>query len=492
MMKRADVKTGLFFLFIFIAGILTVVGWHGILIASTETHNADQDITEAVEHTLRFDKSIPFDLIDIEVHQGIVTLIGNVPHYRAKQRAATIVETIKGVESVINGLTVAKSDHADNDILKNVQRALKDDPATDSYDIHTSIKDGTVTLEGNVPSLGAKDLSGWVATGVEGVRDINNNLIFKRKANRSDDIILREIKKRLEADAWINEDSVIPSVKEGVVTLNGVVGSVFEKKRVVRDSYVAGVKNVDEELLFVKKWAQGKDRRKREWRPRSDEEINETLTLAYLYDPRVSAFNVRIKAKDGIVTLNGHVNNLKAKQTAEETAKHTRGVLWVKNFLKVRPGTETRDEEITRKVKLALHDDPFVNQLNVTVFVVKGTVILHGTVHTEFQKTQAEEAASTIKGVIAVHNNLHVVERWIWKPDPIIQNDIENELWWSPYVDSDEINVTVNHGTATLTGTVDSYFEQEIAIENAREGGAKSVISHLTIRNIQERNKQEP
>ncbi len=491
-MKCIRLGKGLFFLVIFFASLSTIIRWHAVSFALTETLYSDQEIMEAVESALRIDEGIPFDLIDIEAHQGIVTLIGNVPHFRARQRAAALVETVKGVESVINGLTVAKSGYPDKEILENVRRALKEDPATDSYGINASVKDGIVTLSGSIPSYAAKDLSGWIASGVPGVRAIENNLTFKQKENRLDEIILEEIRNRLDADVWVHEDSVITSVKDGVVILNGVVGSVAEKKRVVRDAYVAGVKNVDEQLLFVKKWAQGDERRKREWRYRSDEEIIETLKLAYLYDPRVSVFKVIIRAQDGIVTLSGHVNNLKAKRTAEETAKHTRGVLWVKNLLKVRPDTETNDEEITRKVKLALHDDPFVNELGVNVFVANGQVILHGTVNTKFQKNQAEEAVSTIKGVITVHNNLHVVESWTWKPDPIIKNDIENELWWSPFIDSEEVKVSVNHGTATLTGTVDSYFEQDIAIENAREGGAKSVISHLNIRNYSKSDKKEP
>ena len=467
------------------------VGWSSVAAAATEIQNLDQDITLAVENALRIDESVPYDLIDVETHQGIVTLIGTVPHYRAKQRAAELVETVIGVESVLNGLTVKKSQRSDEDILNDVQRVLQDDPVTDAYDVTATIKDGVVTLRGTVPSWAAKDLSAWVASGVRGVRDMQNNLIPQLKEQRGDSTLLEEIRKRLEADVWVNEEAVLLSVKDGVAILDGVVGSLAEKRRVVRDARVAGVKDVDERLLFVKKWAQGDERRKRQWRHRNDEEIKETLELAYLYDPRVSVFNLTIAVREGIVTLSGLVNNLKAKRVAEDTAKHTRGVLWVKNLLKVRPEGATSDEAITRKVKLALHDDPFVNGLNVSAFVLSGKVILHGTVDSAFQKKQAEEAVSTVKGVVTVKNNLHVEESWTWKPDPLIKTDILNELWWSPYVDVDDVTVSVNQGVATLTGTVDSYFEREIAIENAREGGAKSVVSHITIRSDVEKNASD-
>ena len=67
-------------------------------------------------------------------------------------------------------------------------------------------------------------------------------------------------------------------------------------------------------------------------------------------------------------------------------------------------------------------------------------------------------------------------------PDSIIKQEIERELWWSPFVDSDAIDVSVRQGVATLSGTVDTYFEYQTAIENAREGGAKRVEPSLKIR----------
>ncbi len=442
----------------------------------------DQVITEAAESALSIDKSVPSHLIDVHTHQGIVTLVGNVPHYRAKERAAQLVETVKGVESVINGLTVKISQRSDEDILQDMRRVLQEDPVTDAYDITATLQDGVVTLSGTVPSLAAKELVAWVVSGVRGVRDVENTLVTELKETRSDSVLLEEIQKRLKADVWVNEESVFLAVKDGVVTLDGVVGSVAEKRRVVRDAGIAGVKEIDESLLFVKAWAQGNMQRKRETGFRSDEEIKETLELAFLYDPRVSAFNPTISVRQGIVTLTGLVSNLKAKRAAEDAAKYTRGVQWVKNFLKVRPEGEMSDEKLSRKVKLALHDNPFVNSLNIGVFVLLGRAILHGEVESEFQKKQAEESAAGVTGVVEIKNNLIVKDSWTWRPDSIIKRDIENELWWSPYVDSDEVEVSVKQGVATLSGVVDSYLEYEMAIENAREGGAKQVESMLRIR----------
>ena len=315
----------------FYVGVLTlcgiaILGPGTVSGAGQDGDIPDRNITKAVESTLLLDENVPSHLIDVHTEQGIVTLIGVMPHYRAKDRAAKLVETIKGVQSVINGLTVRVSERTDEEIRDKVNRALHDDPATDSYDIDTAVEHGTVTLTGTVPSWAARELSEWVASGAYGVRDMKNLLLIDLKEQRADDVMLDEIQKRLEADVWVNENSVLVSVKDGVVTLNGVVGSVAEKRRVTSDVHVAGIKEVDDRLLFVKAWAKGKMQRKGQPGYKSDEDIKETLILAYAYDPRVSVFNPTIDVRHGIIELSGVVDNLQAKRAAEEVAKYTRGV----------------------------------------------------------------------------------------------------------------------------------------------------------------------
>ncbi|WP_454061454.1 BON domain-containing protein [Candidatus Nitrospira salsa] len=453
-----------------------------IYAAQEKTLPTDGAITRAVESTLLLDENVPSHLIDIRTEQGIVTLIGAMPHYRAKDRAVKLVETVKGVESVIDGLTVIVSKRPDEEIREKVSLALQDDPATDSYKIDVSVEHGMVTLTGTVPSWAARALSEWVVSGVYGVRDIEDKLLIEKKEDRADDVLLEEIQKRLKADVWVNDGTVLVTVKDGTVTLDGVVGSVAEKRRVLRDVQVAGVNEVDDSLLFVKAWAKGKSRRKGQPGYKSDAEIKETLLLAYAYDPRVSVFNPTIDVRHGMVTLTGVVDNLKAKQAAEDVAKYTRGVLWVKNFLKVRPNNPIEDDALKRKVEMALHEDAFINRFLVNVSVRDGVVVLRGSVESHFQKNHAQDVVSGVKGVIAVKDKLLVEETWIWKPDSVIQREIESELWWSPFVDHDDISVKVKAGVATLSGTVENYFEYKTALENAREGGARRVETLLSIR----------
>jgi osmotically-inducible protein OsmY len=144
----------------------------------------------------------------------------------------------------------------------------------------------------------------------------------------------------------------------------------------------------------------------------------------------------------------------------------------------------------------------------VNVAVHDGNVTLRGTVDSLFDKTHIEKIVSDVNGVTGVRNALEVVdeqpvspwnpyvdERYIYsipryiprqtvvaaKSDWAIQEDIRDELWWSPFVDSDSVDVSVEGGVATLTGKVATWSEREAAMTNALEGGATAVINKLKV-----------
>jgi osmotically-inducible protein OsmY len=297
-------------------------------------------------------------------------------------------------------------------------------------------------------------------------------------------------------------------VKDANVVLNGIVGSAAEKSEAYKDAHVAGVKFVDDSGLEVKKWARDMDLRGNKYAKKSDKEIKDALTDALIYDPRVISFKVTPEVDDGIVTLRGTVDNLKAKRAAVQDARNTVGVVWVANRIKVRPGEPLSDQKIEGKIRRALARDPFVQGYEISVDVVNGTARLYGTVDSFFEKAQADDVASRVNGVIMVDNNLIVqedydryttnpyVDDWLydydWQNDyrprfPVrsdrqIKRNIEKELFWSPFVDADDVNVAVDDGKATLTGSVDSWSEYNAAANNAYEGGAVYVDNDLTVK----------
>jgi osmotically-inducible protein OsmY len=271
-------------------------------------------------------------------------------------------------------------------------------------------------------------------------------------------------------------------VKNGKVALSGTVGSAAERSQARIDAWVSGVTSVDTSGLEVRWWARDDMMRKAPPDSRSDEAIKKAVEDAFLYDPRVFSFNPNVEADNGVVTLTGEVEDLAAKRAAEDDARNTVGVWSVENYLRVRPAHRPSDADLVKKVRDAFARDPYVERHEITVSVLNGKAYLYGKVDSRFEKRHAEDVAARVAGVVAVSNAIRVDGAWSWRDDWEIRQDIASELSWSPFVDRDQVTVSVDDGVATLTGTVDNWHERSTAESNAWEGGAKDVRNRLRVR----------
>ncbi|MCB2184322.1 MAG: BON domain-containing protein [Desulfobulbaceae bacterium] len=455
----------------------------GILPATALENLDDTDISSAIIADLLQDDAVPAHLIDVKVENGIVTLDGSVYNILARDRAEEIAESIKGVRSVVSLLEVKPPLRPDKNIRKDIETALLIDPATDSFEIGITVSNGKVTLNGRVDSFAERELSAEVVKGVWGVKEIANNIEVAVTKERPDYEIKAEIERLLQSDVRVVSENINVGVKENRVTLAGTVGSSIEKNRAGTISWVTGVEGVNNVLTV--NWKDAEENLKRGlYKYQTSEEIEASVQDAFLYDPRVNAFDIDVASKYGSVTLRGTVDNLKARRAAEEDALNTTGVWSVINEIKVRPATLISDDELVERVINALKRNTYVKHHDILVKSFNSKVFLYGTTDTLFEKEKAEDAALTVNGVVDVQNNITTREQWSIKTDWEIKRDVESQLFWSPFVDSTVINVAVEDGVVTLTGMVDTWKEYNDAAENAYEGGARSVRNHLDVKEV--------
>lgn len=143
------------------------------------------------------------------------------------------------------------------------------------------------------------------------------------------------------------------------------------------------------------------------------------------------------------------------------------------------------DDELRRRIKGDLYMSPFVHEQHVHVAVQHGVATLDGSVEDRSAMVDAVEIAYEA-GAWKVRNRLRLREsgnpQWaVELSDMELKKEIMNELAMSPFVNSDQITVTVRNGVATLTGGVENRGEIADAVENAYEAGAKRVKSELWI-----------
>ena len=504
------------------ASLLIAVGMQILVLspsqaAPTEKEITDSGITSAVEAGFKHEKGVSPNDVDVSTSQGIVTLSGSGNNLLANERAVKIAESIRGVRGVIDRITVTPVSRPDADIRKDILTALLQDPATESYQVAVAVQDAVATLTGRVGSYTEKQLAARIAKGIKGVKEVRNDVTINYLANRTDAEVDADVKARLQWDIWINGDLVKAAVKDGKVTLTGIVGSAIGKSRVFDDAWVNGAMSVDNSGVKIDPGARNDARQKAKYASRSDSEIKQSVQAAFRLDPRVSAFFPDITVEDGVVILGGVVGNLKAKTSAEQDVKNIAGVWGIENFLKVRPKGQSTDAEMKTQLKAALYWDPLLDSSTIDVGVNNRIAYLSGSVDSSFQKAEAQDVAARTKGVVLVHNHLKVEPEYsisyydwpnyssydwpyynqynplpysdseiFWSQpylsDEQIKRNIEDGFFWSPFVDRNDIKVTVDGGVATLTGTVGTWIGWGEADKDAHKGGATAVLNRVTVK----------
>ena len=109
------------------------------------------------------------------------------------------------------------------------------------------------------------------------------------------------------------------------------------------------------------------------------------------WDPDISASDVAVAVKDGVVTLTGFVRSYAQKWQAERDAKRVAGVVGVANDIEVRlPSTDQRpDPEIAREAVSALKLQLPYSADRIKVLVSNGWITLEGDVEWNYQKQRA-------------------------------------------------------------------------------------------------------
>jgi osmotically-inducible protein OsmY len=144
------------------------------------------------------------------------------------------------------------------------------------------------------------------------------------------------------------------------------------------------------------------------------------------------------------------------------------------------------DADVSLAVETQLIIEDAVPAHNIDVSTDDGIVTLSGSVDSYYAKLEAEETAESVKGVLAVVNDLNV--KAIVRRDNEIRADVISALAVDPVTESYEIDVSVENGVVTLTGEEESFTEKSVA-EQLVEGiqGVKGVENLISYKLVSDR-----
>ncbi len=216
---------------------------------------------------------------------------------------------------------------------------------------------------------------------------------------KSDIQIQKDVVAQLSWEPWLNAAEIGVSVKDGVVTLTGIVDTYAKKLTAERAAKaIAGVKAVAENIQV----GVSPNFRK------TDTEIAEAVVNALKWHSAMIENKIKIKVEEGIVTLEGNVEWNFQRKAAKEAIENLTGIRMIKNLIVIKPSANPAD--IKKKISAAFQRSATVDSEKVSVDVFGGKVILRGKVQSLKEREEAEDAAWLAPGVNYVDNQLEISE----------------------------------------------------------------------------------
>jgi osmotically-inducible protein OsmY len=212
----------------------------------------------------------------------------------------------------------------------------------------------------------------------------------------------------------------------------------------------------------------------------SDKSLQQAVLDELEWEPSVNAAHIGVTAKDGVVTLSGDVKSYPEKWAAERAARRVYGVKGVAEEINVRsPFDKVEDTDIAKNALQAMSLDIEVPTNKVTVKVEGGWVSLSGTLDWRFQSSAAEADVRKLKGVIGVINNI-VIKPNVQASD--VRAKLKAAFARNAEIEEDNIAVTVDGGKVTLSGRVDTWGQDSLAVDTAWSApGVTQVEDRLSV-----------
>jgi len=215
-----------------------------------------EQLKEDIKDELHWDGRINSESIKIEVNsKGNVTLTGEVPSYTSKIAAEQDIKLLKGVSSVKNELKVLYFSSTrpinDNELFSKILETLRSSDDINAERIDINVKAGNVSLAGTQDAYWKKIKAENLISGISNVINISNKIEVFPKEDYSDESIANEILAGLTRTTIINIKEIVVGVKNGIVTLSGVIPDWKTHNSILRVvTFTKGVRDIENNLLI--------------------------------------------------------------------------------------------------------------------------------------------------------------------------------------------------------------------------------------------------
>jgi osmotically-inducible protein OsmY len=210
----------------------------------------DTQLQHDVMEELEWEPSIDSSQIGVAAKGGVVTLTGFVPRFTEKMRAERLAKSIAGVHAVANEIQVqliGAHERNDTEIAQAALNALKWHSSIPGDRLKVTVRNGWVTLEGEVDWQFQREAAHDAVSAIVGVKGVTSDLVIRSGPKVRD--VKSKIKAAFKRKAEVDAGHVKVDVVNGTVKLAGKVDSWSEFSEAERVAWAApGVTAVDNAL----------------------------------------------------------------------------------------------------------------------------------------------------------------------------------------------------------------------------------------------------
>jgi osmotically-inducible protein OsmY len=202
---------------------------------------------------LEWEPQVQATEIGVAVKNGVVTLTGHVDSYSKRYHAERAALRVSGVKAVANELEVKlpfSSERTDTDIAAAATQALDSRITVPPGKVKATVRDGWITLEGEVEWKFQREAAESAVRHLIGVKGVTNLITVKPHVTPTD--VKAKIEDALKRVAEVDAQRVKVETLDGKVILSGAVRAWIEKEEAERAAWRApGVREVGNRITIA-------------------------------------------------------------------------------------------------------------------------------------------------------------------------------------------------------------------------------------------------